>query len=95
MEKKGKPIYLVMMESNVDGEILFDAIPCSTLKAARKVLKIEKNFILKEASHYKKYTEEELKEEFEVEEGKNRFFINDPNDNYYEDYYIVRRIIYE
>lgn len=36
MEKTNEKIYLVMWESNVDGERLFDATPCRTLEAAEK-----------------------------------------------------------
>ena len=88
-------VWMVYVESNVDGEIWFDSIPCASLKKAREVLKKEKNFILKKSKHYSGYTAEELKEEFEIEETKNKFYINDPNDDYYEDLKIVRKgIIY-
>ena len=36
MEKTNEKIYLVMWESNVDGERLFNATPCRTLEAAEK-----------------------------------------------------------
>lgn len=86
-------IWLVYLESNVDGEIYFDAIPCASLKIARKTLKKEKERVLKEFHHYKGYTKEELEEEFEIEETLNRFYINDPSDDYYEDYKIEKKEI--
>ena len=90
-EKNQVNVWMVYLESNVDGEIWFDAIPCASLKKAREVLKKEKEFILKECKHYSGYTPEELKEEFEIEESKDRFYINDPSDDYYEDLKIVRK----
>ena len=41
MEKTNEKIYLVMWESNVDGERFFNATPCRTLEAAEK--KMEEN----------------------------------------------------
>ena len=92
-EKKQINVWMVYLESNVDGEILFNAVPCASLKKAREILKNEKEWVLKESHHFSPYTPEEIAEEFEVEEGNDRFFINDPSDNYWEDYKIVRKRI--
>ena len=86
-------IWLVYLESNVDGEIYFEAIPCASLKIARATLKESKKFALTKTKHFSGYTKEELEEEFEIEETLNRFYINDPSDDYYEDYKIVKKEI--
>lgn len=85
--------YIVLQESNVDGEIIISATPCTTLEAARKVLQDEKNTILRESKHYDHYTPEELEEEFEIEEDDDSWYINDPSDDYYEDIKIIEKVI--
>lgn len=91
MEKKQVNVWLVYMESNVGGEIYFDAIPCASLKIARKTLRFEKDWLMNNTKHFGGYSDDELKEEFDVEEDKDRFYINDPSDDYYEEYKVVRR----
>jgi hypothetical protein len=86
-------VYIVQQESNVDGELIINAVPCTTREAARKVLQGMKNFILHESPHYMGRTKDELEEEFEIEEGGDRWYINDPCDDYYEDIQIVEKII--
>lgn len=88
-------IFIVLQESNVDGEIIVNAVPCASLKLARKVLKEEKETILNESPHYMGRTKKQLKEDFEIEETKNRWYINDPCDDYYEDIKIVKKILVE
>ena len=85
--------YIVLQESNVDREIIINAVPCATLEAARKVLQDEKNTILQDSPHYDHYTPEELEEEFEIEEDDDRWYINDPSDDYYEDIKIIEQVI--
>jgi CheY-like chemotaxis protein len=63
------------------------------LEKAKEVLEKEKEWIKNEAHHFKKYTEEELEEEFEIEESETRWYINDPSDDYYEDFTIVEKEI--
>ena len=88
-------IFIVLHESNVDGEVIINAVPCASLKIARKVLKEEKETILNESPHYMGRTKKELEEDFEIEETKNSWYINDPCDDYYEDIKIVDRILVE
>lgn len=89
----GNKIYLVQQESNVDGEITFNVIPCSSLEKAKEVLEKEKKWVKNEAYHFQNYTEEELEEEFEIEESETRWYINDPSDDYYEEITIVEKEI--
>lgn len=94
-EKKQLYVWMVYLESNVDGEIMFEAVPCASLKRARKVLQEEKDWLLKESNHFGHYQPEDFKETFIVEEDKDRFFVHDPSDDYWEDYKIVKKKILE
>lgn len=76
--------YMVIQESNVDGEMLFNAVPCTSMEAAKAVLAQEKETILNESHHFSNLTEDDM-DEMEVEEDEERFYINDPCDDYYED----------
>ena len=76
--------YMVIQESNVDGEILFNAVPCTSMETAKAVLAQEKHTILHESHHFANLTEDDM-EEMEVEEDEEHFYINDPSDDYYED----------
>ena len=89
-----KKIWLVKQESNIDGEIYFNVVPCKDLKTAKQVFKDEIDTILNESHHFGGYTEEERKEAFEIEnDGDTHFLINDPCDDYYEDIHIVQKEI--
>lgn len=76
--------YMVTQESNVDGEMLFNVIPCTSMEAAKAVLAQEKETILNESYHFANLTEDDM-ECMEVEEDDERFYINDTTDDYYED----------
>ena len=88
-------IYIVKFESNVDGEILFDAVPCATKEAAIKVLQEEKEWVLKESVHFSRFTEEELKEYCEMIDEDTHFYVSDNSDDYYEDYQIEEKNLVE
>lgn len=95
LEKK-EYIYLVYLESNVDGEYIFTAVPCKTLKKAKEVLKKERDFILSESHHWSAWDSiEDMKEEGieVVYDTPEHFYINDPSDSYYEDYKIEKKEI--
>ena len=77
-----------MLESNVDGEIMFDAIPCATKEKAVKVLQEEKEWVLKESHHFSQFNKEELEEYCEIVDTDEHFFMMDNTDDYYEDYSI-------
>lgn len=86
-------IYLVLLESNVDGEYYFDVVPCLSMDAAKKVLKEEKNWVLKNSFHFSRYTIDELKndEEFEFVDEDKKFYVQDLCDDYWEDYCIIEK----
>ena len=86
-------IFLVCLESNVDGEHMFDSIPCATKEKAIEILQEEKNTLLNESYHYSPFTLEELKnsDEFEVEDLPDKFSVTDFTDDYWEDYYIEEK----
>lgn len=86
-------VYIVQQESNVDGELIINAVPCTTRETAKKVLQDEKNTILHESPHYMGRTKKQLEEDFEIEEGDGRWYINDHCDDYYEDIQIVEKVI--
>lgn len=84
-------IYLVIQESNVDGEIYINVVPCSSLEVAKKVMAEEKNTILNESPRYKNYKEHP--EEYQFEEDEESVFINVLDDEYYENIYIQEKEI--
>ena len=86
-------VYIVRQESNVDGEILFNEVPCMNVEAAKRVLAQEKATILHESHHFGNMTDDDM-EEMEIEEDEESFYINDPFDDYYESIKIeVKNII--
>ena len=88
-------IYLVLIESNVDGEHFVDAVPCENMKRAKEVINAYKEELLSESVHYSKYTLEELKnsEDFEVIDKEDRFSISDNYADYWEDYYVIKKVL--
>jgi hypothetical protein len=85
-------IWIVLQESNVDGELIIDATPCESLELAKVVLKDEKNFILNETYHFSNLSDSDM-EEMEIEETDTSYYINDPCDDYYEDIKIIEKTI--
>lgn len=89
MEKTNEKIYLVMWESNVDGERLFNATPCRTLEAAEK--KKEEN--IKEILGHGHFMRAD-KKNCTIEKDDNSYFIADETDDYWEHTYIsVKELI--
>ena len=87
-------IYNVIQESNVDGEILINVTPCSSLEAAKKVMIDEMATIIRESHHFGGHKwVSEVEEEYEVEYTDTSFYINDPCDDYYEDIKIEEKMI--
>lgn len=76
-----KQIWLVTQESNLNGEISFNAVPCASKEVARKVMLEEKETLLSESFHYKEHN----KEDFIVHESEELFFIQDRYDDYFEE----------
>ena len=78
-------IWLVTQESMVDGEVLFNVIPCNSFETAKVIFEKEIDTILNESHHFGGHTAEEREEMFEIQdEGDGTFYINDPCDSYYE-----------
>ena len=77
-------IWLLIQESNVDGETLVGVTPFSNEEKAKKALEDTKSEILTDYRHYKRFNEEELKEYFTIDESENSYFILDNTDDYYE-----------
>jgi len=94
VEKNPVRVWIVQQESNVDGEIIINSVPCASLEAARKVLQDEKNTILHESNHFSNMADDDMAE-MEVEEDSDSFYINDPFDDYYEDIKIVEKEVVE
>ena len=88
VEKKLVRVWIVQQESNVDGEIIINSVPCASLEAARKVLRDEKYTILHKSHHFGNLTDDDMAE-MEIEEDEISFYINDPCDDYYEDIKII------
>lgn len=94
VEKTPVRVWIVLQESCVDGEIIVNAVPCASLKAAKKVLQDEKNTILHETHHFGNMTDDDMSE-MEIEEDEESFYINDPFDDYYENIKIVEKEVVE
>ena len=86
-------IYILCMESNVDGNITFEVYPYSTLELARESLASVKKELLDESKHFN--GADLQSDEYEVVDKEDRFFINDHFDDYYEDYYIKEKYLIE
>ena len=93
---KGEKIWILCMESCVDGEIFFEVKPFASLESAQVLLKDKVEDIFKEIIHFKVFADfgkEELAEYCSIEKDDNRYFIKDLFDDYYEEYYIVEKEI--
>lgn len=82
-------IYLVIQESNVDGELFFNVVPCNTLEVAKEVMRREKETILNESPRYKNY--KECPEDYRFEEDDESVYISILCDDYYENIYIQEK----
>lgn len=81
--EKAKKIFLVMWESNVNGEPIFDVTPCRTLTSAREQLKANIEEILGHG-HFMWAD----KEDCTIKKDDNSYFITDETDDYWEHTYI-------
>ena len=78
-------IWLVTQESMVNGEILFNVVPCNSFEKAKSIFDEEINAIFNEDNHFGGHTAEEREELFDIEQEEDKsFFIFDPCDDYYE-----------
>ena len=74
-------IWLVTQESNVDGEITFNAVPCINKETAKKVMQEEIKTLLV-ASHFKDVFSWE--DGFTFEKTDTSWYVEDEFDDYYE-----------
>lgn len=87
-------IYLVLIESNVDGEHFVDAVPCENMKRAKEVINACKEELLSESVHYSKPLDELKNDDgFVVIDKEDRFSISDNYDDYWEDYHIIKKVL--
>lgn len=83
-------IWIVTQESNVNGEILFNSVPCASKEAAIKVMHDEITTLLNE-SHFVAHIDRP--EDFVVEKSETSYYIEDMCDDYYEDIRIEQKVI--
>lgn len=86
-------IYVLCLESNVDGNITFEVYPYSTLELAREALASVKKDLLNESIHFGGVDLQS--DDYEVVDNEYRFYINDLCDDYYEDYKIKEKYLIE
>ena len=86
-------VFLLIQESNVDGEILINVTPCSTVEKAREAMQSEINTLTTESNAYKGIDLEEvaLAQDndnndcgFTLEQTENSFYLSCDYDDYYE-----------
>jgi len=83
-------IWLVTQESNVDGQIMFNVVPCVSEETAKKVMQDEIRTLLNE-SHFIAFTDRP--DDFILEQTETSYYIEDTCDDYYEDINIEEKQI--
>ena len=84
-------IWLVIQESNVNGEILLNVVPCISKETAKEVMDNEIHTLMNEG-HYTDY--KEWPNDFVVEQTEESYYIKDNCDDYYEDIRIEEKEIH-
>ena len=83
-------IWLVTQESNVDGQIMFNVVPCVSEETAKKVMQDEIKTLLNE-SHFIAFIDRP--DDFILEQTETSYYIEDTCDDYYEDISIKEKEI--
>ena len=83
-------IWLVTQESNVDGQIMFNVVPCISEETAKKVMQDEIRTLLNE-SHFIAFIDRP--DDFVLEQTETSYYIEDTCDDYYEDINIEEKEI--
>ena len=83
-------IWIVTQESKVDGQILFNVVPCFCEETAKQVMQDEIKTLLNE-SHFIALVDRP--DDFIVEQTEYSYYIEDTCDDYYEDINIVEKEI--
>ena len=87
-------VYIVLQESNVDGQMVISTTPCANLETAQKTMSQKVFDIMNDgAGHFSGYCDSDYDEMFEVENTDTSFYINDPSDDYYEDIKIIEQVV--
>ena len=86
-------VYVVIQESNVDGEVEYNATPCATLDAAKKLMNGIVFDIVNESKHYSGYCDSEVEEYFDIESSDMSYTIMDKTEDYYEGVRIIKKNI--
>lgn len=89
-------VWVLLIESNVDGDIIISTSICATIERAKKELAdFKKSIFTDEYSRFKSDSENKTREVFEIEETETSFYINDPCDDYYHNVRIYEQDIHE
>lgn len=83
-------IWLVTQESNVDGQIMFNVVPCISEETAKKIMQDEIKTLLNE-SHFIAFIDRP--DDFILEQTETSYYIEDTCDDYYEDINIEEKQI--
>lgn len=83
-------IWIVTQESLVDGQIMFNVVPCASEETAKQVMQDEIETLLNE-SHFIALVDRP--DDFIVEQTEHSYYIFDSCDDYYEDINIVEKEI--
>ena len=74
-------IWLVTQESNVDGQMIFDVVPCASEETARKVMRDKITALLND-SHFAAFADRPT--DFVLEQTETSYYIEDTCDDYYK-----------
>ena len=85
-----KKIWLVTQESNVDGEIMLNTVPCISKETAKSIMDNEIRCLMNEG-HYVDY--KVWPNDFILEQTETSYYIKDTCDDYYEDIRIEEKEI--
>lgn len=83
-------IWLVTQESKVDGQIMFNVVPCVSEETAKKIMQDEITTLLNE-SHFIAFVDRP--DDFILELTETSYYIEDTCDDYYEDINIEEKEI--
>ena len=84
-------VWVMTQESCVDGEVHFNVVVCDSEETAKAQMQKEISWLKNESFHFRDF--EERGDDFEVEQGEHRFFINDETDDYYEEIMVMEKEI--
>ena len=81
-------IFNLIQESNVDGEIIVNVIPCASVESAQKAMDNEIATLISDSPKYKNLNVNNPNHNFIVERSERHTFIKVVNDDYYEEFRI-------